>query len=104
MFGLHHINEITTATQLLAVGLNQVVVVPDWYASESATAFTCMASGVEPILKLTYGLDTLHRGRPFPKDETLRKLGPMSAHAGTALSPADNRYLDEQLRMGVRTL
>lgn len=74
VFGLHLINEITTATQLLAVGLNQIVE-PRWYATEPASALTCMSSGVERILKLTYGLAILHDGQSFPTDKQLRDLG-----------------------------
>lgn len=74
VFGLHLINEITTATQLLAVGLNQVVE-PRWHAAEPASAFTCMSSGVERILKLTYGLAILHDGQSFPSEKDLRRLG-----------------------------
>ncbi|GAA6526897.1 hypothetical protein [Intrasporangium sp. DVR] len=74
VFGLHLVNEITTATQLLAVGLNQIIE-PNWYASEPATSFTCMASGVERILKLTFGLSASHQGQPFPSAKQLQKLG-----------------------------
>jgi hypothetical protein len=74
VFGLHLISEISTATQLLAVGLNQIVE-PSWYASEPASALTCMSSGVERILKLTYGLSALDRGEPFPSAKKLRAFG-----------------------------
>lgn len=74
VFGVHLISEITNATQLVAIGLNQVVH-PDWSSSEPASAFTCLASGVERILKLTYGVDLLDRGAPFPNDKELRQLG-----------------------------
>lgn len=86
VFGIHLVNEITTATQLLAEGLNQVIE-PSWYATESATAFTCMASGVERILKLTYGLDALNQGRRFPKEERLRKLGHDLVHLDDLVRP-----------------
>lgn len=74
VFGLHLSNEITTATQLLAVGLNEIVQ-PCWYAAEPASAFTCMSAGVERLLKLTYGLAELDRQQSFPSDKELRDLG-----------------------------
>lgn len=74
VFGLHLVSEIATATQLLASGLNQVIA-PTWYASEPAVAFTCISSGVERILKLTYGLGLRANGQSFPAAKTLQKLG-----------------------------
>lgn len=74
VFGLHLGKEIDTATQLLAVGLNQTIE-PSWHASEPSAAFTCMSSGVERLLKLTYCLALVHEGRTFPSDKDLRALG-----------------------------
>lgn len=74
VFGMHLENEIITATQLLASGLN-LIVEPSWYASEPAVAFTCMSSGVERILKLTYGLSLIANGKTFPDTKGLQKLG-----------------------------
>ena len=87
IFGLHLISEITTATQLLAVGLNQIVE-PRWYAAEPASAFTCMSSGVERILKLTYGFVILDRGQSFPSDKELRQLGHDLAALDNIVRPA----------------
>lgn len=74
LFGFSVINEIGAATQLLATGLNQIID-PGWECREPASAFTCLASGVERVTKLTYGLDTLNSGGSFPNEAELRKLG-----------------------------
>jgi hypothetical protein len=74
LFGFAVINEVESATQLLASGLNQVID-PGWFVRESASAFTCLASGVERVMKLTYGLDVLNGSGAFPSEPELRKLG-----------------------------
>jgi hypothetical protein len=74
LFGFSVINEVSTATQLMATGLNQIVD-PDWISAEPASAFTCLASGVERVMKLTYGLDTLNSGALFPNSKDLQRLG-----------------------------
>jgi hypothetical protein len=74
VLGLSLIREADTAAQLLAVGLNQITD-SAWLASEPAAAFTCLSSGVERLLKLTYGFDLVHRGQAFPENKELRRLG-----------------------------
>lgn len=63
-----------TAAELLTFGLNRTLD-PDWGTSEAGSAFTCMASGIERILKLTYGASHLESGKPFPSPSALRRLG-----------------------------
>lgn len=74
LFGFSVINEVSTATRLMATGLNQIVD-PDWISAEPASAFTCLASGVERVMKLTYGLDTLNSGALLPNSKDLQRLG-----------------------------
>ena len=74
VLGLTLIREADTATQFLAVGLNQLTD-SAWLDSEPAAAFTCLSSGVERLLKLTYGFDLVYRGQNFPENNELRRLG-----------------------------
>ena len=67
-------SEAYTASQLLSEGLNSIIS-PRWNANEPAVAFTCLASGVERALKLTYGMDLHQRNVAFASQKELRSLG-----------------------------
>jgi hypothetical protein len=59
---LHLVSELITATELLALGLNQVSS-PKWQARQPGAAFTQLSQGVERVLKLTFWLNEERRGR-----------------------------------------
>lgn len=74
----HHLSsELTTATEMLALGLNQIAD-PKWVARQPGAAFTQLAQGVERVLKLSFGLGEQRQGR-----EVDAKFG--SGGAGHAL-------------------
>jgi len=59
----HHLsNEIATATELLALGLNQAAS-PKWVASQPGGVFTQLSQGVERVLKVTFWLSEQSHGR-----------------------------------------
>lgn len=92
--------EIYTATQLLSAGLNKITS-PDWFASEPAVAFTCLSSGIERVLKLTYGMSTRHDQNAFPTNKALRQLGHdlpqleglVTADLTAAAAPSERAYV-----------
>lgn len=96
LFGLTLSAEISGATQLLAGGLNQIVE-PSWYASEPAAAFTCLSSGIERVLKLTYGLDSANQGTSFANAGALRKLGHDLVAVDSVMGP---RLLESAAQLG----
>lgn len=59
----HHLSsELTTATELMALGLNQAAD-PKWVARHPGGAFNQLAQGVERVLKLCFGLSEQSHGR-----------------------------------------
>lgn len=67
-------SECESSAQLLGHGLTMVAST-SWLPREPAAAFTCLASGVERLLKLSYCLSLEAAGEPFPSDKALRDLG-----------------------------
>lgn len=59
---LHLSSELTTATELIALGLNQIASVK-WVARQPGGAFNQLAQGVERVLKLSFGLNKQNKGR-----------------------------------------
>lgn len=59
---LHLSSEITTATELLALGLNQAAN-PKWKTFQPGGVFTQLSQGVERVLKVTYWLNEQDHGR-----------------------------------------
>ena len=59
---LHLSSEITTATELLALGLNQAAN-KKWVARQPGGAFTQLSQGVERVLKVTFWLYEQSHGR-----------------------------------------
>lgn len=67
MRAMHLANEISTATEQLALGLNQAAS-PSWQARQPGAVFTQLSQGVERVLKVTYLLVEESAGRqPDPK-------------------------------------
>lgn len=83
---LHLVSELDTATEHLALGLNQVAN-PKWHARQPGAAFTQLSQGVERLLKLTYWLHEDSHGRQVDP-----KFG--SGAAGHALSELNTKVLD----------
>lgn len=71
VFGLSLITEMYTAGELMTFDVNRTLD-PDWHTGQAGSAFTCLASGVERILKLTYGASLMDAGQAFPDREELR--------------------------------
>jgi hypothetical protein len=59
---LHLSSEITTATELLALGLNQAANAK-WQARQPGGVFTQLSQGVERVLKVTFWLNEQRYGR-----------------------------------------
>lgn len=59
---MHLASEISTATEHLALGLNQAAS-PAWQARQPGAAFTQLSQGVERLLKVTYLLSEESAGR-----------------------------------------
>lgn len=58
----HLSSELTTATELMALGLNQIADVK-WVARQPGGAFNQLAQGVERVLKLCFGMSEQSHGR-----------------------------------------
>lgn len=82
----HLASELTTATELLALGLNQVAS-RKWQARQPGAAFTQLSQGVERVLKLTYWLNEENHGRQVDP-----KFG--SGAAGHALGELNAKVFD----------
>lgn len=83
---LHLSSEITTATELLALGLNQAANTK-WQARQPGGVFTQLSQGVERVLKVTFGLNEQSHGR-----EVDPKFG--SGSGGHALIDLNARVFD----------
>lgn len=59
---VHLSSELTTATELIALGLNQIAN-EKWVARQPGGAFNQLAQGVERVLKLSFGLNEQSQGR-----------------------------------------
>ncbi|MCI4657332.1 hypothetical protein [Cryobacterium zhongshanensis] len=86
MRALHLASELTTATELLALGLNQVAS-PRWQARQPGGAFTQLSQGVERVLKVTFWLNEESHGR-----EVDARFG--SGASGHALGELNARVID----------
>ena len=83
---LHLSSEITTATELLALGLNQAANI-EWQARQPGGVFNQLAQGVERVLKVTFWLNEQSHGRDVDP-----KFG--SGAAGHALSELNSKVFD----------
>lgn len=83
---LHLSSEITTATELLALGLNQAAS-NKWQARQPGGVFNQLSQGVERVLKVTFWLNEQSHGR-----EVDPKFG--SGAAGHALSELNAKVFD----------
>ncbi|QJU54798.1 hypothetical protein SCB71_17065 [Herbiconiux sp. KACC 21604] len=83
----HHLaSELSTATELLAVGLNQCAS-PKWQVRQPGAAFTPLSQGVERALKVTLWLNEENHGRQIDP-----KFG--SGASGHALGELNAKVLD----------
>ncbi|MBT1665789.1 hypothetical protein [Curtobacterium flaccumfaciens] len=80
---MHLASEISTATEQLALGLNQAAS-PSWQARQPGAVFTQLSQGVERVLKVTYLLGEENSGRQVDP-----KFG--AGPGGHAISELDGR-------------
>jgi hypothetical protein len=80
---LHLASELSTATELLSLGLNQVAS-PKWQARQPGGAFTQLSQGVERLLKATFWVSETSHGRSVDS-----KFG--TGASGHAIAELDQR-------------